>query len=289
MRNKFRNAWVRSRYWLGMSLFFIAVIYSVHKAPDTIWNLDFGWLTLVIVFVLIMFVAEILQFVLFLKYHKIKSSLLIPIRFTIQKSILNSLLPAKSGTLLILHILTRHYRLGWYEYLKYMITASVMMLVVSGTAFLGILLSPFLFYPFVVMLFLGSWFVGRRIQWGYLGQTMPLLLVSICLYMCRLLIFWALLRSIGDSVGFTEASYFAIVTSVLAQVSITPGNIGVREVILGVISPYLSLPLSLGVIVGATFQVFRVVVYGIILLIVDVFFRNRFSSLAAEPEVPGKA
>jgi uncharacterized membrane protein YbhN (UPF0104 family) len=272
-----------------MSLFFIAVIYSVDKAPDIIWDLDLSWLALVILFVILMFAAEISQFHIFLRQHKIKPDLLIPIWFTTRKSILNSLLPAKSGTLLFLHLIIRHYNLRWHEYITYMITATVMMLIVSGTAFLGLFLSPIPFYLFVVLLFLGSWFVGRTIQWGYLEQTVPLLLVSIGIYMCRVLIFWALLRSAGDHVGFIEASYFAIATNTLAQVSITPGNIGVREVILGMISPYLSLPISLGVIVGAIFQVLRIVVYGLILLIVDVFFRNRFSDLAAEPEVPGQA
>jgi hypothetical protein len=280
-----KKVWGRIGYWVGYALFFVSVAYSVYQAPAMIWNLDLGWLGVVIGLILAMFVIELLQFFIFLQKHQIKIDYLIPIRFTTRKSILNAVLPAKTGTLLFLHLITDHYKLSWHEYVQFMITSSVVLLFVSGLAFLGLVLPPVYFVIILLISLIGAYLLGRFVKWGYLGQTLPLFLVSIAVYVSRLLIFWALLQSSGNSVGFTEASYFAIATNTLAQVAITPGNIGIREVLFGLMAPYLSLPMEVGVIIGALFQVLRIIVYGIILVGVDFSLRGRLDELTIETAV----
>ena len=68
------------------------------------------------------------------------------------------------------------------------------------------------------------------------------------------------------SVGFLPASYFAIALNALATVSTTPGNLGVREILLGAMAPYLSVSASAGILAGAIFQALRLALNGIALL-----------------------
>jgi hypothetical protein len=70
----------------------------------------------------------------------------------------------------------------------------------------------------------------------------------------------------GVSVGFLPASYFAVTLNALGTVSATPGNMGVREVVLGAMAPYLSVSVSAGILAGAVFQVLRLAVNGLALL-----------------------
>jgi hypothetical protein len=269
---KIQNIWLRISHWVGYSLFILSIIYGIYKAPDELWRLHLGWMGLAVVSIMIMFCFEIIQFFLFLIHHKIKLDFLIPIRFTLRKSILNSILPAKTGTIIVLNLITSHYKLAWHAYVQFMLIATTVMLLVSGVACLGLLIPELYFVLFLILLCLIAIGAGKFVKWDYGKQMFPLLVVSMALYLCRLFIFWALLRGTGNDIGLYQASYFAIATNTLAQVSITPGNIGVREIIFGLMSPYIFLPMSVGIIIGAIFQVLRIIVYATISLIVDIFF-----------------
>ena len=98
------------------------------------------------------------------------------------------------------------------------------------------------------------------------------------MYLSMIGIFWAMLNGLGYDASLLQASQYAVASNTLAQVSITPGNIGVRELVLGLISPYLSVPATVGVLAGGVFFVLRTIVYGLFMIILDRIIRNRSES-----------
>lgn len=275
LKEKIKDAWGRIRYWIGYGLFLCYVIYSIYQAPDILWNLNLRWLALAVGCFVFMFSIEIAQFFVFLRHHHIPLDILVPIRFTARKSIFNAILPAKTGTLVFLYLITRHYKLEWHEYIRFMLTTTVVMLVVSGIILMGLIFQVYYSLLTFVLACLGIGIIKRYMPWGYLRAIVPLLFIAVGSYLCRLFIFWALLNSAGYELGFKVAGYFAIVTMALAQVSITPGNAGIREVMLGWLAPYLALPMSVGVIIGALVQVIRMMVYAVILVVADLLLGDR--------------
>ncbi len=262
------------RYWAGYALFFIAVAYSIYQAPTEICHLNFAWLPVAIISILGMLGLEISQFFVFLHQHHIKSGLLIPTQFTLRKSVMNSILPAKTGTLLFLQMVNKHYKLEWHNYIRFMIVATIIMFGVSIMAAGSLLLPGYLFAIVISIVMLIS--VGARllIKESYFRQSALILIVGFGLYVSRLFIFWSLLNGMELNVGLVEASYFAIATNTLAQIPITPGNIGIREILFGLMSPYISLSMSAGILVGALFQVLRIIIYTVIMFSVDILCGN---------------
>ncbi len=282
LKERARHIWGRIRYWVGYGLFISAMIYSLYQAPDILWQLHLGWLTLAVACFILMFGIEIAQFFVFLHHHRIPLDIFVPIRFTAHKSIFNAILPAKTGTLLFLYMITRHYKLAWHEYVRFMITTTIVMLIVSGIVFVGMMFHIYYLLFALIIICLGILLIKSYMAQSYLQEIVPLCLISVGAYVCRVFIFWALLRSAGYDLGVKEASYFAIVTMTLAQVSITPGNIGIREVVLGWLAPYLALPMSVGVIIEALGQVIRMLVYAVILLVVDLCLGDRLPDMTSE-------
>ncbi len=256
-------------YYIGYFLFFSLVGYSLYKAPDILWHLDPWWLLLTVAGILVMLVVEVFQFRIFLRHHGMRSSILPPVLFSVKKAILNSILPAKTGTLFLLHTITETYGLKWHSYIRYMLVVTCIMLLVSVIAVCALLLPAWAGGALTAAILLAGGLAGNLSIRGYFRQMFWLLVVGFSLYGCRLFIFWTILRATGSATGLSEAACFAIVTNILAQVSITPGNIGIREAILGGLAPYLSLSLSIGVIVGALFQVLRIVIYAIVMVSLD--------------------
>ena len=148
------------------------------------------------------------------------------------------------------------------------------MLIISLLAVAGLILPPSGFILLLAAVLAASLGSRRYLQKSYFRDSFPLLLVGTGLYLCRMLIFWTILRATGTAVSFRDASYFAIITNTLAQFPITPGNIGVREALFGLLSPYLTLPMSVGVLVGAIFQVLRIALYALIVVISDFIYKR---------------
>lgn len=265
------------RYWIGYSLFVILLIYSIRQAPPEVWQLQPAWLAATLLFIALMLPLELGQLFIFLSHHQVRwqQDILLPIRITTKKSVLNATLPAQSGTFLLIYMITNNYNLKWHEYVRFMLLVSGFMIFISGVATVGLFLPP---APYVILLCLllglGT-VIGRIWSQSYLRHTPLLLLSTAGLYILRLFIFWTILHALNYSVRLTQASYFAIVTNTLAQIPMTPGNIGIREALFGFLSPYLSIPTSVGVLIGAIFQLFRVLLYTIFMLIADVFYNRR--------------
>jgi len=223
-----------------------------------------------------MLLLELAQFFIFLHHHRRSwhKDLLTPLRITTRKSILNATLPAQSGTLLLLRMVTDSYHLEWHMYLRFMVVATIIMLFVSLLAATSLVLPLPSFIALLACAMGIALWLRRSIEKSYFKNSHILFLTGSGVYLCRVFIFWTILRATDTSVTFAEASYFAVITNTLAQFPITPGNVGVREALFGLLSPYLMLPRSVGVLIGAIFQVLRIAVYALIMVGGD-FMNNR--------------
>ncbi|RME33423.1 MAG: hypothetical protein D6786_07755 [Gammaproteobacteria bacterium] len=260
-----RAALARLRLYAGYLLFAGTVIWGVWHAPPELWALDLPWLLLAAAMALLVFLLQALHVALFLRYHRLPPDWPCIALFTARKGLLNTILPAKSGTLVLLRTLTRRYpELRWHDYLRYMLLGVVVSLMVSLLAALGLVLDPL---PFTLAcLFVTAVLVLlSRLETAYLGCLPALALIATGLYLVILCSIWAVLRGLGHALDFPQASQLGITLNTLAQISITPGNLGARELLLGLVGRGLELPVSVGILAGAIFFTIRVLVFGLLL------------------------
>ncbi len=257
--------WSKVKYWFGYGLFAVAIAYGLWHTPPELWQIQPVWLLIATLVALAMFLLQGWQLMIFLKYHHVQRHWLYPALFTARKSVLNTVLPAKTGTLVLVTMLTNLYQLKWYNFIVFMLIASIASLLVS---LLGVvwLLFPLRYTLLLLLLILVITYFSIRYTLFVYASCFPLLLIIACgLYLSTILAFFCLLRGIGFQLSFIDISYFAVVLNALAQFPFTPGNVGVREVVVGIMAPYVSLPISIGVIASAVFYIIRLLVYSVIL------------------------
>jgi len=271
MRNRLKrvgatliHAWRRVQYPVGYSVFAIAISYGLWRAPAEVWQLRPFWLLSGIGTVLLMFFLQQWQVRLFLRAHGARPDWLYPALFNARKGILNTVLPARSGTLVLLHSLTSQYSIKWHHYLYFSLLASAASLYISVLALVWIMW-PLSYSIALLLTSLGlSLFIARFATFRYAACLPVLLLIALGIFVATVAVFFCLLRGLGYSLSVLEISYFAVTLNALAQVSITPGNIGVREIVMAITAPYVALPVSVGIIASSILLVLRLAVSGVI-------------------------
>ncbi|HEX9626849.1 MAG TPA: hypothetical protein VGA00_07940 [Acidiferrobacterales bacterium] len=279
----------RLRLALGYLLFAAAVVYALRRSPDSLASLQWGWLVAAAGVMVAMLVLQMAQVVVFLRCHAVRNGRYWPLMFAVKKGILNSVLPARTGTLVLMYMLTRYYPVTWRQYLTFGIVAAVVSLAVSAVALAWLLTPPVAFIGGVSAL-VGGVYLMRRFPVVPYARALPqILLIGFGLYGTMLLAFWCILRAMGVQIGLRDASYFAVALNILSQLSITPGNMGVRELLMGAVAPYLTLSAATGILAGGIFHVIRTVVYAVCLGSLEVL-ALRYPTLkpkALEDSAPG--
>ncbi len=254
---------------IGYSLFAIAILYALSKTPSEIWDVEPIWLIPASLLTIASLFIQVLQLKIFMKHHEQEIHWKWMTQFTVRKGILNTLLPAKSGTLVLLHTLTKRYNLTWKDYVHFMLFCSPVPVLVSLVFLSSLLFSPLIFSTILLLTFFLSFILGRQVSISYMRHLPLILFYAYVSYFIFLGLLWCILLGLGYDITMYEASYFAIAINALSQISITPGNIGVRETILGILAPYLSLPISVGILSGAILFALRVAVSALILLLFE--------------------
>lgn len=257
------NTWRRIKYPVGYGLFAIAITYGLWHAPSELWQLSPFWLFLSLVVVVLMFLLQQWQVSLFLRAHGLDPGYLYPALFNARRGILNTVLPARSGTLLLVHNLTKKYPVTWQDFLFFFLLSGVVSVYVSGLA-LAWLLWPWGYSATMLLVsFSAAFYVARRGAFKYATCLPKLLVLGLALYLATVTAVFFILRGLGYHLTFVEVSYFAIALNVLAQISITPGNIGVREILMGLMAPFVDLPIAVGIIASSLLLMIRIIIYGI--------------------------
>lgn len=262
--------WIK--FIAGYLLFALAVYYGVKNAPQEFWAMNYSSFLITAGFSVFQFILQYIQVNIFIRYHNISCFWLIPILFTARKGVLNTILPARTGTIMLMNMVLSGSNVKWYQYIVYMTTLALVSVVLSLIATLWILLPIHLALIFSIIFLLLSIFLSKNFTKFYLKCLPELLGIGILMIAILILIFGFLLNGMGYDVSLKESSYFAIVSNAMAQLAITPGNLGIRECLLGMISPLLKLPVAVGIIVGAVFFVIRLLVFSIILICVEVLY-----------------
>jgi hypothetical protein len=255
----------RARFFVGYILFGGVIFYALRRAPEEVWKIAPSWLILALCVIVLMLLLQWSQVIIFLRAQGVKSGWYWPLMFTVKKGVLNAVLPAKSGTLVLMHMLTQHYPVRWHDYLRFSLTAGIASLIISAIALAWLVLSNFLFSLVLITTLVGCYVASRAVSAFYMASLPMLLLNGLGQYMCVLLIFWSILGGLGYPIGLRDASYFSVTLNTLAQLTLTPGNIGVREAVMGMLAPYIALPVAVGIIAGGVFHVLRTTVYAIVL------------------------
>lgn len=261
--------WRRIKYPVGYGLFAITITYGLWHAPSELWQLDLSWLLLSLAIIVFMFLLQQWQVMLFLRAHALDPGWLYPALFNARRGILNTVLPARSGTLLLAHNLTTKYPVTWRDFFYFFFLAGSISIYVSGLALVWLLWPWGYSAAMLLVSFIVAFYLARRASFRYATSLPTLLFLAVALYLATVTVLFALLRGLGYQLSFAEVSYFAIALNVLAQVSITPGNIGVREVLMGVIAPFVELPIAVGIIASSLLLILRLIIYGIFWVLLE--------------------
>ncbi|MEK7991295.1 MAG: lysylphosphatidylglycerol synthase domain-containing protein [Thiotrichaceae bacterium] len=255
--------WRKFKYWFGYGLFISVIIYSLSNVPDELSQINLIWLLASVLVIVVMFMLQWWQVTIFLNYHNIKNVAIDTALFNARKGILNTLLPARLGTIALLHTITNKYGLKWHQFVTFMIVASVIAMLVSVLAAAWLLSSSTVFIVILSVFLVSLFFIEQKKWFPYSECLFELFIIAVCLYLATILVFFCLLRGLNYSLSFEEISYFAIVLNLLAQIAITPGNVGIREVVLGLLSTHVALPISVGIIASSLLFILRIIVYGL--------------------------
>ena len=271
---------IKFKYWFGYTLFLIAITYGLWNPPPELWKIKPTWLLLASLVALAMFILQGWQIQIFLKYHNRKTGWVYPALFTAKKCVLNTILPAKSGTFILMNMLTNNYQLKWLDYIKFILLASIASLLVSALGTIWLLFHETYFFLLLLLITVTTYLSIRHRLFVYANCFPSLLIIAFCLFFSTILGFFCLLRGFGINTSIIDISYLAVALNTLAQFSFTPGNVGIREVIVGIIAPYISLPISIGVITSAIFYIIRLIVYAVMLFVLEwLFKKNKRSNL----------
>jgi hypothetical protein len=256
------------RYWLGIALFLGIVGYSIYRAPEELWSLKPDWLLVVIPGLVVLLYLQSQQVSRFIKLHHMQVNIDWILLFTARKGVLNSILPARLGTLAVMKSFLDKYQVGWQAYIKYNIYLGVVSIIVSALMLMLLIATGYILL-IVLFFFVSAILLKKFGPRSYRSSLVFFFINAILIYIDILIIFWGVMNGLGIPASIMDASYFAIALNALSQVSITPGNMGVREVVLGIVSPYLSFPTAAGVLSGGIFFVLRLVVNVAVLLLIE--------------------
>lgn len=257
--------WPRMRYVFGYGLFAFAVGYGLRRTPEELWDLQAPWLLATALVAALMFLLQYLQVLVFLSAHGVGYEHRHPALFTARKGILNCMLPAKTGTLVLLHMLTDEYGLRWRDFVVFVLVASALSVCVSILAAVWLVL-PAAYFRVLALASCAVLYGAARLRlFPYAPVAWRLGFIAIGLYAGTVAGMYCVLQGLGFSLTLVQVTHFAVVLNVLAQVSVTPGNAGVRELVVGAIAPYVALPMSVGMLASAVVYVVRLAVYALIL------------------------
>jgi hypothetical protein len=259
--------WARLRAWAGYALFAGILAWALVDAPHILRQADPFWLLAVVPFILLNLLFQVIQVRIFLHDRGVVTpGWWIPVHFTLKKAVLNIVMPIRTGSLLMLSMLTNHYPVVGVDFVGFMVVASLYSL------FLSILGAAWLFLPSVwftssLILFLLLLSVARHSpKIPFSGSVWPLFFINLGLFATFTAGLWSLFQGFGHALLPRETVTMAVIVNAMALVNVTPGNMGIREMVMGAIAPMLSVPITVGILAGATFFSIRIAIVGLILV-----------------------
>ncbi len=261
----------KARLAAGYTLFVALLVYAVRQWPDAVWDIEVDWLFLCALPMLVLALLQAGQVAVFLRVHEVHAGSWWVFEFAARRGALNALVPGRIGTLIMLREVTQLGRVRWQDYLGFSLLQSVQALAVSGLVLAALILPAWQAVALAMVVALVTVLFRKRVSAVYRRAFWPLFLLAVGIYLVLLAAFWMVLLALGLDVGVAQAGYFGVLLNGLAQVAITPGNMGVREALVGLMAKYVALPVSTGILAGAVFHAIRIAVYSAAILVARLF------------------
>ena len=235
-------------------------------APQTLWQADPLWLLTVVPFILLNLLFQVIQTRIFLISRGTETpGWQIPVHFTLKKALLNIIMPIRTGTLLMLGMLTHHYSVSKLDFVGFMMVASLYSISLSILGVAWLFLPETWFISSLILFFLLLSVARLSPKIPFFSCVWPLFFSSLGIFATFTAGLWCLFQGLGYALPPRETVTMTVILTTLALINITPGNIGIREVVMGAIAPMLSVPITVGILAGAAFFTIRIAIVGLLL------------------------
>lgn len=234
----------------GLVVFFVALGWALHQSPPRLSEISISWLLYAAVATALALATQAAQTHIFLKAEGIASDWKWAAWFSSEKAWINTILPAKAGTAGALALLRSRFGLSWSKYLRFLLQCGVITVGASAAGASVVIQSAPAASAIAPLLILAAAAASRLIYRSSIFNT-ALLAVLAALNLVMLAVgLGACLQGLGYAISFSDIVPAAVALNLLSVAAFTPGNFGVREIVLAAITPVL--PISFGAIIQAS-------------------------------------
>jgi len=245
---------------VGIALFIVLTIYAVRSQPISPQQIDPH---LLIVSCLLAAASVVFQsgvvYVL-LPALSLGERSLVAVWLTAEKAWLNSVAPAKAGTIASSAILVRRYGISISSNVRLLVANGAITLCLSCLGALFLLVQPTLAalmaIPILGMLLVAAWYVSGA-EIGHIAliagcASVNMVLLTLGVAGCVV--------GLGHDIGAADVLKTGATLNALSVVSITPGNFGIRELVLASLRSAVDIDVALILQGSSAYVLLRLVV-----------------------------
>jgi len=245
----------RIAHVIGLVVFAGIALFAFYRAPPDVSRLKVQWLAFAVFLAGLAMLCQGLQNIAFLRQELAPAKLGWAIWFASEKAWLNSIFPAKAGTAGAIVVLHKKLGITWGKYVRFMFLCSGTTAVASIAALIVMLIPTIAGICAALALFVvctGLLVYVYPLTWPRLYALGVLSIVNLGVLSAGV---GACLAGLGYETHFRDIAPIGVVMNLLSIVAITPGNFGVREATLSLLTPVMPLGFSV-IIQGSTCYVF---------------------------------
>lgn len=245
----------RNRFILhisGLLLFAIIASYAIYNSPPDLSKIKSTELFAGFLLSALAIYVQGLQISIFLQNEVAAKNPIWTTWIVAEKAWVNSIFPAKAGTMTSLLVMQKKWNISWLDYSRFIFFCGLV------TGIISIFSAIILIFPYWSICLAVSCILALAIS--ILQKIAYPLSYKNSVYIVGLAILTILILSAGigaciHGLGYTAElkDYIAIgiTLNLLSIISVTPGNFGIREICLGLLSPLLPISFE-AIIQGAT-------------------------------------
>lgn len=249
------------RRWLhvvGLLAFAAATVYAVRHQPPEMRDIAPGWLALGSLLALASTFLQAIHTHVFLAERPIAGRLLVATWLTAERAWLNTLLPAKAGTLTAMAVISSKLGISMARYVRFAVLSATVTAMISLVGVAALLVQdPWARAAIIASVLL----LVPASRWIYPvlpGQAFSLVGSGILTLLTISAGISTCIVGLGHaSLTTQDSASIGLVLNLLSVVAITPGNFGVRELLLAAVSPILEVDMAVVLQGSACYVVLR--------------------------------
>lgn len=235
---------------IGLGTFLIVLGIAIYDSPPNLYEISYGWLGLAAFASTIAVATQAAQSLLFMNAEGVKCSWQWATWFASEKAWINTMLPAKAGTAAAVALLQAKFSVAWSRYLRFLAQCTVIAIAATLAGAALLLMNSMSGALAGTAIFLGASVGSRFFYRASIGQTSILAALAVINLLALTGGLVACLVGLGYETSLLGIAPAAIALNLLSVASITPGNFGIREIVLAALSPLI--PISFGSVIQAS-------------------------------------